>query len=82
MMLMQKKLLSSMGLTAILAFGAAMPAYCAQAQVPARTAAHPALVMTAQEVVRMRAEIARPGRFQRTYQELKAEVDRKIALPK
>jgi len=78
MMLMQKKLLSSMGLTAILAFGAAMPAYCAQA----KGTAHPALVMTAQEVTKMRAEIARPGRFQRTYQELKAEVDRKIALPK
>ncbi|MCC2956757.1 heparinase II/III family protein [Massilia sp. IC2-477] len=63
---------------AILGFGLASPAYCAQA----RPAAHPALVMTAPEVTRMRAEIARPGRFQRTYQQQKAEVDRKIALPK
>jgi hypothetical protein len=75
-----------MGWMSILAFGPAVPAYCAQAAVaapaPARTATHPALVMTAQEVVRMRAEIARPGRFQRSFQEQKAEVDRQIALPK
>lgn len=77
-MSMHKKWLCRMGLTAVLAVGATMPAYSAQAQ----KSGHPALVMTAQEVTRMRAEIARPGRFQRTYQELKAQVDRKIALPK
>ncbi|VXC51873.1 alginate lyase family protein [Massilia sp. 9I] len=76
---MNKKLLCRTGLLALLAFGSAMPAQSAPAQ--ARAAAHPALVMTAQEVTRMRAEIARPGRFQRTFRELKAEVDRKIALP-
>ena len=76
-MAMHSKWLCSMGLAAVVAFGPALPAYGAQA----RAAAHPALVMTAQEVTRMRAEIARPGRFQRTYQQQKAEVDRKIALP-
>jgi hypothetical protein len=66
MMSMHRKLLSGMGLMAILAFGPAVPAHCAQSQ--ARTGGHPALVMTAQEVTRMRAEIARPGRFQRSFQ--------------
>jgi oligo-alginate lyase len=43
---------------------------------------HPALVITAQDVAQMRAEIARDGRFKTEYQKKKSQLDLKLALPK
>lgn len=43
---------------------------------------HPALVITAQDVSQMRAEIVRDGRFKKEFQDKKSQLDSKLALPK
>lgn len=46
------------------------------------TAQHPALVITAQDVNHMRADIARIGRFKAEFEAKKTQLDKKLALPK
>ncbi len=47
----------------------------------AAQAAHPNLVITVEDVLKMRKAIERQGRFASAYQGLKAKVDKQIALP-
>ncbi len=75
-MLKNQRIMCGLGLAA-LALACAAPAHSAQA--PA--SGHSGLVLTGQDVASMRAEIARPGRFQREFQERKAQVDRQLGLP-
>lgn len=47
----------------------------------AAQATHPNLVITVEDVLKMRKAIERQGRFASAYQRLKAKVDKQIALP-
>ncbi|MDZ4261094.1 MAG: alginate lyase family protein, partial [Pseudomonadota bacterium] len=72
-----KNLLSRFGLIVLFVFyGFAEYALADNAKV------HPALVITAQDVNQMRAEIARDGRFKTEFNNKKSQLDEKLALPK
>lgn len=48
----------------------------------AREMQHPALVITAKDVIQMRAEIARDGRFRTEFETKKSQLDAKLGMPK
>ena len=76
---MHKSLLSRLGLLALfVCYGLAEYALADDTQAMQ----HPALVITAQDVNHMRAEIARDGRFKTEFQAKKAQLDIKLTLPK
>lgn len=86
---MNKSLLTHFGLIALLVcYGFAEYARADDALgvdalgVNGKVKSHPALVMTAQDVNQMRAEIARDGRFKAEFESKKSQLDAKLGLPK
>lgn len=79
MITMNKSLLSAISVIVIFICNSFGTAVAAEQQAVKQ---HPSLVITAQDVVDMRAEIARDGRFKKEFQDKKSQLDSKLALPK
>ena len=76
---MNKSLLSAISVIVIFICNSFGTAVAAEQQAVKQ---HPSLVITAQDVVDMRSEIARDGRFKKEFQDKKSQLDSKLALPK